>query len=186
LAWPRSGAACQGAGQLAFAAMVGVCVVINPGLVLKRGQAGLSNYGLHLQTAVPYTIAFVAASLGAFTAARRLSAPRGPLARSLVWYGGLNLVVLVTSYGYSLDVGLRDVHILFGSLLLILMSATATWISVRGGWTDRAVAVVTVGGLVLAAVTLAGFAHDLFVAQAACAVGFGELSIRACVAQPAA
>jgi hypothetical protein len=40
-------------GEFAFLLFTGVCVALHPGIVLKWNEGGMSNYGLHLKTAVP-------------------------------------------------------------------------------------------------------------------------------------
>jgi hypothetical protein len=56
-------------GQVGFAFFLAICVAIHPGLVLKVNEGGMSNYGVHAKTAIPYTLALaMAAGLTARTA----------------------------------------------------------------------------------------------------------------------
>ena len=42
-------------GQISFGFFITVCVALPPGFVLKSNEGGVSNYGVHLKTALPYT-----------------------------------------------------------------------------------------------------------------------------------
>ena len=44
-------------GQILFVLFIGVCVALHPGIVLKSNEGGVSNYGIHIKTALPYTLA---------------------------------------------------------------------------------------------------------------------------------
>ena len=50
-------------GEVAFVLFTGVCVALHPGFVLKRNEGGLSDYGVHIKTTVPYTLSLVLLSL---------------------------------------------------------------------------------------------------------------------------
>jgi len=56
-------------GQWGFAGGVAIAVALHPGFVLKANEGGISDYGVHLRTAVPYDLALVCAALGAYLAA---------------------------------------------------------------------------------------------------------------------
>ena len=45
--------------EVAFLVFTGVCVALHPGFVLKGNEGGLSDYGVHLKTALPYTLSLV-------------------------------------------------------------------------------------------------------------------------------
>ena len=44
-------------GEVLFLFFTAVSVALHPGFVLQRDEGGMSNYGLHVKTAVPYTLA---------------------------------------------------------------------------------------------------------------------------------
>ena len=62
------------ASQLSLLGFMAVAVALHPGLVLKWNQAGLSNYGVHAKTAVPYSLAL---SLGGGFAIAAVHALKG-------------------------------------------------------------------------------------------------------------
>ena len=44
-------------GPISFGFFITVCVALHPGFVLKWNEGGVGNYGVHLKTALPYTLA---------------------------------------------------------------------------------------------------------------------------------
>src|SRR5579863_9394659 len=50
-------------GELAFLVFTAVSIAMHPGFVLKGNEGGLSNYGVHIATAVPYTLALALLAL---------------------------------------------------------------------------------------------------------------------------
>ena len=49
---------------------MGVGVALHPGFVLARREGGISEYGVHVKTAVLYTLAWVVLAVGNMRAAR--------------------------------------------------------------------------------------------------------------------
>lgn len=169
-------------GQASFAFFIGVCVALHPGLVLKGNEGGLSNYGIHLKTVVPYTLALGLASAFSGRAAvlvRRTKSAPG-LAQVLAVYGGLALVVLVSTYPYSLNVVFKDAHIALGAAMMIFDLATSVWmfrvLGHRPG--DGFVLGVESVGFVLAVLTFAGSLHLLFLSQVLTGGSFAILLVR--------
>jgi hypothetical protein len=176
------------AGQVSFVVLLAACVALHPGFVLKGNEGGISNYGIHVKTVVPYTLAFTSCAGFSWAAAGRCATgdPRWhPFHRVLVAYAGLLLLTLVTTYGYSLDVVWKDVHVVVGAATVAFQVAASVWMYVRlrGRW-DGCFLVVQLVGFVLAGVTLVGLLHVLFVGQALASVGFGLLLIRSGYAVP--
>ena len=169
------------AGQVCFVAFLAVGVALHPGFVLKRDEGGISNYGIHLKTVIPYTLAFVGCAVCSLRAAR-LYRWSGGVARGLryllVTYSSLLLLTLVSTYGYSRDVGLKDVHLAVGVVTVSFELLAAVWmfLQLRGGW-DGLFLVVQVAGSVVAGLTFLGALHLLFLGQAVAAVGFGCLLV---------
>ncbi len=136
----------------------------------------------------PYTLAFVWCAGFSWAAARRCptSDPgMRPLHHLLITYVGLLALTLVSTYVYSLDVVMKDVHVVIGAALVLFEVASSVWmyLGLRGRW-DGVFLVVQLVGFVLAAVTLIGFLHVLFLGQALASLGFGLLLIRTGYAVP--
>ena len=166
--------------QIAFALFIGVCVALHPGEVLKVNEGGLSNYGVHLQTALPYTLALALASALSYRATRSLHTTRRETRHFkllLLVYSGLTLLTLVTTYGYTLDTPQLDLHDAVGVMITLFEFASLLWMYfiVR-----RLVVVVVVGfaGFVLAALTFFGVLHVLFFTQVLIGGAFALLLVR--------
>jgi hypothetical protein len=174
---------CIAYGQICFALFIGVCVALDPGLVLKGNEGGLSNYGIHLKTAIPYTLALGLASLLSYRAAVLLPdtdpGTRG-LARLLRTYSVLSLLVLVSTYVYSLDTVLKDVHIATGTAIVLFELAASVWMYRLLGPTrrDSFLIIVQLVGFILAALTFLGALHVLFVTQILTGGSFALLLVR--------
>lgn len=89
--------------------------------------------------------------------------------------------MLVSSYVYSLNMTLRDVHFAIGAVLIVVELVASLWmfsLSGRAPW-DGALVALLLGGDLLACLTAAGALHLLFVAEVMMYVGFGSLLVRA-------
>jgi hypothetical protein len=117
-------------GQACFLVMMGSCLAIKPSeLAVKRG---LSFYGNHLETIVPYAIGFAlcigltAAAVARFSAGssdgRRLRAALAAV---------LGLMALVPLTPYSVDLVLDYLHITISALLFALAFALGAWLGLR-------------------------------------------------------
>lgn len=166
--------------QMAFAFFIAICVALHPGEVLKANEGGLSNYGVHLRTALPYTLALALASALSYRATRSLHTSRRETRHFkllLLLYSGLTLLTLVTTYGYTLDTPQRDLHVVVGVVITVFECAASLWMFdvVR-----QLVLVVAVGliGFVLATLTFVGVLHLLFLTQVLIGGAFALLLLR--------
>lgn len=168
-------------GQVCFLVFLSVSVALHPGFVFKADEGGISNYGIHLKTAIPYSLAFLLCSYFSVAAARHYREPDGS-ARGFRYlldtYSGLLLLTLLSTYGYKLNVGLKDAHITVGVLTITFELVASAWMyaQLRGTW-DAAFLVLQLGGFVLAGLTFLGALHLLFLGQALADVGFALLLI---------
>lgn len=170
-------------GELSFLFFTAVCVALHPGFVLKWNEGGMSNYGLHLKTAIPYTLALALLALFSGGASRLYA--RGDnetrrLSLLLRLYSTTVLLVLLSSYFYSLNVALKDVHYVASTALLVLVGLASLWIYrqwPRTNW-GRLLLLVQLAGDVLALLTIGGKLHFLFAAEILSNVGFAGLLIR--------
>ena len=144
---------------------------------------GLSNYGVHLETVVPYTLALGLGGGLALASARSMVASDEPHRRLrfiLDVYGTLVLLILASTYGYRASASLRLVHIAINVVTALVLSGASTWLftQVRSRATAWWLA-VQLAGFVLAVVDFANLLHVLFLAQLLIGVGFGVLMVRA-------
>lgn len=170
-------------GEAAFLFFVGVCVALHPGFVLKRNEGGMSNYGLHLKTAVPYTLALGLLALCSVRAASLLDRSEERSRRLwlvLTCYSAILLLVLVSSYFYSLDTGLKDTHFVFGTALIVFAGTASLWMLRVGrpsalDWISLCVQLL---GDVLALLSAVGAVHLLFLAEMLANLGLASLLVR--------
>ena len=170
-------------GQLCFLLFIGVCIAIRPGFVLKGNEGGISNYGPHLQTAFAYTAALLGLaefSRRAGTLFRSDDDPNAQrLRRVLYFYFVFVLAMLVTSYFYTVNHALRDVHFGFGTLLIVFEVATSWWmfrLFRRLIW-DGVFLILQLSGSIVCLVTIVGAIHVLFVGEMVTWIGFSGLII---------
>jgi hypothetical protein len=118
-------------GQVLCVFLVGICIAPHPGFVLASHEGGVSDYGAHVKTVVPYTLAFGLLSLCTWRAAIIYKAAE-PKETGLWWilvvYGLLISLMLVSSYVYTLYAGLRDVHVVIGTALAAFEVGASWWL----------------------------------------------------------
>jgi hypothetical protein len=169
--------------QIALFFFLAVSIVIEPNYLLSRDEGGLSNFGVHGTTVVPYTLAFllcamlVARSASLVDVVDRMTRQFKTMLVTLSW---LLLLVLASTYGYKTSQLLHNAHIAVGVVMLCFESAASIWIVValaREPWSLLALGVQLIG-FILAALTFFGQLHLLFVAQLLTSLAFGALLIR--------
>jgi len=162
-----------------FLFFTAVSVALHPGFVLQRDEGGMSNYGIHVKTALPYTVALLAPVLLSLDVARQAVATSMAAKRFvslLRLYSGLLFLTLVTTYSYPLNVGLKDLHIAVGVAIIVVESAASLWIY-RATKTMAPVLIIQYAGLVLAALTFFGVLHVLFLSQLVTGIAFAVLLV---------
>jgi hypothetical protein len=167
-------------GQLLLALFTLICVALHPGFVLKRNEGGFSNYGVHIVTFLPYSLAFISAGFGALFGSQYLHEGLPEVhtfRRLLVAYGILSFLVLASTYGYQLNHTLKQTHVIAGIAMMVFQFIVSAWISVKHHVFKWALAVQVIG-LVIAALTLFVVVHLLFMSQVLCGVSFGILLVK--------
>lgn len=169
-------------GQVSFLLFIVLCVAIHPGFVLKRNEGGMSNYGVHALTALPYTLALVSLAWFSWSAASQYhqSDPTTRrLRRILNLYGVIVVVILLSTYVYTRNHTLRDVHFSLGAVLIIFEVSSSLWmfgLFRRFVW-DGIFLLVQLAGSVLCLATIGGELHVLFLAEMVTYIGFAGLII---------
>ena len=170
--------------QLCLLSFVALCIALHPGLVLKWNEGGLSNYGIHVKTAVPYTLGFALCSFFTFATARTLPA-RSHLAKQmrllLNVYGALVLFSMLSTYGYTLNTPLKLLHVVSGIAIILFGTGASLWMfaRLRSSRSDSVWLAIQVAGFVLALIDFFNVLHVLFLAQLLTGVGFGFLVVHA-------
>jgi hypothetical protein len=169
--------------ELLFLFFLIVSVALHPGFVLKSDEGGMSNYGLHIKTAVPYTLAIVFLALFNRQAALlyvgddRRSRRLRFLLKS---YCTVLLSVLLSTYFYSLSTGLKDIHFALGTLLIVTVGFGSVWMYQlwRPSVPVSLLLLFQLSGDTLALLTVFGNVHVLFLAEMLSNIGFEVLLIR--------
>ena len=166
-------------GQISFAAFIAICVALHPGFVFNSNEGGLSNYGVHAKTVVPYTLALALAAGFTLRAARINHRSRSShrFERVLNTYGALTLLTLVTTYGYTLNKPLKDLHVGVGVVITVFEFAASVWMY-REIKSLHFVFAAGLVGFALAIVTFFGALHVLFLTQLLIGGAFALLLIR--------
>jgi heme/copper-type cytochrome/quinol oxidase subunit 4 len=170
-------------GQISLAVFLALCVALHPGFVLKANEGGMSNYGIHAKTAAAYTLALGLPALFSFLAARLITTSQGPQRRLrllLGTYVGLVILTLLSTYVYSFNTVLKDLHIVFGSALTVFESAASIWMFVALGRrsTDGVLLAVQILGFVVEVLTFAGLWHVLFFSEVLTSGAYAILLVR--------
>jgi hypothetical protein len=167
-------------GQIGFAVFIGVCVALHPGVALKANEGGISDYGVHAKTIAPYTLALGLPSVLTYLAARHLpvvSLTTRRLHALLITYCALITLTLLSTYPYTLDRTLTDLHIVVGAVTTIFESGASLWMF-RALRRYPEVLVAQLLGLALGVLTIVGVLHVLFVSEVVSGVAFAYLLVR--------
>jgi hypothetical protein len=151
-------------------------------------EGGVSNYGTHLLTIVPYTLAFLFCAL--FTAQAGQLLPRSPgpvrtVKRSLYVLAILLCFIPVSTYPYRINHFWAQIHdrifmVLVGFELLLAIYLV---VKIYRNWSTYLTLAIQISGAILLALNLGGL-HVLFIAQQVAGAGFGLLLITAATALP--
>jgi hypothetical protein len=172
-------------GEVAFLFFMGASVALHPGYVLARHEGGISEYGVHIKTAILYTLAWTVLAGGNMRAARACGGcgVRSEKVRKLLlFYSATSLLVLVSTYFYSLDAVLSYVHYGFAAVLVVFMSVAAYWAYrqlTAVPWARAALWVQLLGSM-SALVSIVGPLHVLFCAETISNVGCAILLAKMC------
>ena len=171
-------------GQWNLIIFVTLCLSLHPGFVLKRDEGGFSNYGIHIKTAIPYTLTYVGCvffTLRASNVIPVIGRESRVLVALLRSYALICFLLLVSTYGYSVNTPLKDLHGVVGLIAMVFDPVASIWLYVRVrnfNW-DRTWFGAELVGLVLGVLDFFKVVHVLFAAQAVIAIGFGFLLVHA-------
>ncbi|MGC2486318.1 MAG: hypothetical protein WA359_08755 [Acidimicrobiales bacterium] len=168
-------------GQVCFLVFIAICIAVRPGFVLKLNEGGISNYGPHIETGIIYTLALVGLaefSRRAATLYRRDLDPNAQrFRRVLYFYCVFVIAMLLTSYVYTINHTLRDLHFAFGTVLILFEAGSSWWmfrLFRRFVW-DGVYLLFQLGGSIVCLVTIVGAIHVLFVGEMVTFIGFSGL-----------
>lgn len=166
--------------QLVLAASIIACTVILPQFFWSSNQGGISNYGVHHETALLFSVGFGGCGGLLLWAAACLpvrSRHHHWLKVSIVAVAVLILLVAVTTYTYKLSPLLDKLHIASTFILFFAQLPLAIWYAF---WLDKSRPARLLfwsygAGLVLLGLTYFNVIHILFIAEVVAAFSFGLL-----------
>ncbi len=168
--------------QLCFFIFVILCISLMPDFLFSRDEGGISNFGVHRATILPFTLAFLGSSLLILKAARFI--PSSSKLYNRLRYGlyilaCLILSVLASTYPYKLNKTLDNLHILIGLMLFYYEMGFAIWLTlvVKRKRVNFLLLIIQSLGFFMGLLTLINVIHLLFVAQVITSLGFGLLII---------
>jgi len=171
-------------GQLLFVAGIALCTALLPHFAFERNEGGVSNYGVHAQTVVPFSIAFLGCGACTVAAGLRFDARKVRAARCvkplLIFVGLMLITVALTTYPYKVSAFFDDVHEAVSSAYVLVELAIGFYFW-RLARTRLATAFFGAQalGFVLAAATYFGALHVLFIAEVLAGCAFGALLVDA-------
>jgi len=165
-----------------FIALV-ICLILIPGYLFARNEGGMSNYGIHLKTIVPYSLGFIIAAGYCLKAAQSLK-PKSLITRRLrqllFSYSTLLLLVLITTYGYKTTALLKNIHITATIVIAYFELIAAGWLcfAILRDKLNIVLLAFQFIGFIIATLTFVGLWHLLFTSQLITIVAFGIILIR--------
>ena len=170
--------------QLSFFWFLAICTVLMPRFLLERNEGGISNFGVHALTVVPFSLAFTVCAACLWQAAHLL-ATKTPLAKQfrtvLLGFSILLFLTLLSTYPYKINQSFDAIHIWMGIILFYAELGAAVWLTFKIVRNKSSYLLLFVGviGFALATLTLIGWLHLLFISQMVTAAAFGLLLIKA-------
>lgn len=162
--------------QLVMFGSVAVCTALMPGFLFSRDMGGVSNYGVHAETVLPFTVGTLAGAWLLWRAAAR-SRPLGRSKFALVSRSAAIclLVNLLTTYPYKSSVMWATVHSWTAITLAVVefVGGVLVLSAVDPGHLRRVASALLVAGFTCLVLTYVGRLHVLFVAEVTTAAAFG-------------
>ena len=168
--------------QISLFSCLAICTIITPGLLFERNEGGVSNFGVHRATVVPYTLAFLLCGLFVLRAARDL--PRTTKSFSHLRYGlyalaAVLFINLTTTYPYKSSQTLNNLHVTAAIIAFWVEMAMGVWLALAL-YRDRLsilLLALQAAGFFAAFLTFIGAVHLLFITQIVTALAFGGLLV---------
>jgi hypothetical protein len=169
--------------QLCLLLDLAICLILIPHFLFARNEGGMSNYGIHLKTVIPYSLGFLLAAFFVIRAAltiKNSSASLRRLRRLLICYFIILLLILISTYGYKTNIYLKDTHIVvtIATFWFELLSALwLCWVFLRDKM-NIFLLVCQFIGLIIGSLTFFGSLHLLFTSQLITIITFGAILVR--------
>jgi hypothetical protein len=168
--------------QLSFWLFLVLCLLLMPHFLLESDEGGVSNYGVYTKTIIPFTLAFGLCGVLMLEAAEALPrelAHHQTLQRYLYSIGGLNLVVLESTYTYQVNSLFDGVHVYASVMLLVAEVVAGMWLwrVYTHGMLQTVGLCLLLTGFCFLVLTFFGLLHVLFIAETVASAGFSVLLV---------
>jgi hypothetical protein len=173
--------------QLILFIGLGICIVLIPGYLFKKNEAGVSNYGVHFKTVIPYSLAFLMCAIYVFRGALLIplkAVVLVQLRRVLFMFSIILIVALLTTYTYKINNVCKDIHIGMAIATFCFEIIVAFWLCYRvhKDKLNLGLLAVQLLAFTVAALTLFGVLRLLFATQLLTSLMFGIILIRSSAA----
>lgn len=162
-------------GQLVLYGGLTTCILILPSGLSSND--GISYYGTHAQTVIPYAFGLIGAAIFGWLAANALTEPSLRIVRlSLDIYGFLMLGVIMTPYGTGR--WMNDAHTLISVTLFSLQTLLGVWFASKlATWWSWLLILIAVGAGFISILFISPTHGFLLQAQLVFQVAFGVLVV---------
>ena len=158
-----------------------ICSVLSPQYLLAKDEGGISNFGNHVITVIPYVIFFLSSIVSIAVAALEIKKQYirpNKLVNTLLLICLLELFVLVSTflrrYGWTYSL----IHDYLGVALFAAEFLCSLWIiAEQRRLVAYSIFILQGIGLVIALLSVSGFLTKLFIGQVMASVGFGLLLV---------
>jgi hypothetical protein len=169
--------------QLCLLVDLAICLILIPHFLFARNEGGMSNYGIHLKTVLPYSFGFLLAAFFVIKAALTIKAKSNRLhfmRRLLISYSILLLLILISTYGYKTNVYLKNTHIVITIATFWFELLSSAWLSRVFLWDKINIGFLVCQfiGLIIGSLTFFGSLHLLFTSQLITIISFGVILVR--------
>ncbi len=169
--------------QICLYGFLTVCTLLLPHFLFERNEGGVSNFGVHAVTAIPYSLAFGLGGIYMLRAAAALPSDtrsKNTLRYVLTALGVLMLLVLATTYPYKVNSLFDNFHIAVSELYFFAEFTAGIWFAayLSRNTINFLLMGLQIIGLLLALFTLLGLLHILFLSQIMAGGAFAILMVR--------
>jgi hypothetical protein len=169
--------------QLCLLLDLTICLILIPHFLFARDEGGMSNYGVHSRTVIPYSLGFILAAFYVIRAALAIKTKSTSLRRLrglLLSYGVILLLILITTYGYKTNIYLKNTHIVITIVTFWFELLGAAWLC-KAFLRDKiniCLLALQLIGLIIGSLTFFGSLQLLFTAQLITIITFGVILVR--------
>jgi hypothetical protein len=169
--------------QICLYGFLTICTFLTPRYLFEKNEGGISNFGIHQATIIPYTLAFGLGGLCLIIAAKEL--PIRTVERKIFYIilmslGILLFLVLISTYFYKINRLFDYIHVILAELYFLVELVAGLWFvfSVTRNFINILLYGLQFIGFIMAVLTVFGYFHFLFLAQIITGLSFAIILVR--------